>query len=104
MNCWDFGDPNDKSTAMYLVFEDGNTNQYTGLTVNAQRPFTRHLSDSTNSAGSNNMQIFTWTDVFQFNAMIGMTGPLTIRLFYSADNAYGCHFNWQVGLTRTNTI
>jgi hypothetical protein len=111
MNTWSTGGTNgsDKALAFYMDFLDQNSNTYTTLIFDKNKPFCNWYNTSTWSQGGSISQLspHVWSDYIDFQPIVG-TGsgnlPLKFNLYISADNPRQFDFSYQLCLTRINLL
>jgi hypothetical protein len=112
MNTWSNGGNSngpDKALAFYIDFLDQNSNIYSTLIFDKNKPYCYHNNNSTWSQGGSISQLMphTWSDYIDFQPIVG-TGsgnlPLKFNLYISADNPRQFDFSYQMTLTRINLI
>ena len=107
LNCYDCSTTGDKGIALYIQFQDVNSNIYMPLTYNLDTPNAVWQPPSQFNGVHSQFQNFNWSDFVDFSPMVG-TGsgnvPLTVSLFWAGDSGTSNKFNITLTLTRTNFI
>lgn len=101
---WNLSNDDDKGFALYIDYEDQNSNLYNPTMINQSFPYARHLSHSFYIVTAN-VQVFSWTDYVDFQSLVNTSAvPMKARLWIAADNPQYSNFNCKIGFTRTNII
>ena len=107
LNCYDCSNTGDKGVALYIQFQDMNSNIYMPLTYNQDTPYAVWQNPAMFSGAHSQFQNFNWTDYVDFSSMVG-TGsgnvPLTVSLYWAGDGGTSNKFNLCITLTRTNLL
>ncbi len=107
LNCYDCLTTGDRGVALYIQFQDQNSNIYIPVTYNLDTPYAVWQNSAQYSGTHLNFQNFNWTDYVDFSSMVG-TGsgnvPLTVSLYWAGDSVTSNKFNLTITLTRTNVI
>lgn len=102
LNCIFMSFQTDKALGIYIEFVDSNSTSYECFNFNHSQPFTTHKNTSTYTQSSSSSENYCWTDLVNLNGVSGT--PLTINLWWSADNAMNCNFSWVLSLSKTNLL
>ena len=102
LNCRNMSNQSDKALAIYIEILDNNFTSFVPFNFNLNTPFTTHKNNSTYTQTDTQSENYCWSDYVNFSGTLGT--PLSINLWWSADNPLSCDFSWTLSMTKTNVV